>query len=124
MYLIDSHVLLWYYLTPERLRPAILTILRDNHDPVYVSVVSLWEILLKKQKGKLECPDNLTEVIAQSGFTLLPIHAAHVQEAVTLPEIHADPFDRLLVAQARREKLRLVTNDQAMMRYDVSLLAV
>lgn len=124
MYLIDSHVVLWYYLQPHRLRPEIMHMLRESRAGVYVSVASVWEILLKNRKGKLECPDNLVQTIRDTGFLLLPIDARHVQEAVALPEIHGDPFDRLLVAQARAEGLKLVTNDRAILQYDVAAVAV
>ena len=90
---------------------------------VFVSAVVAWEIGIKHAIGKLHCPDNFEEVIAANGFRPLPVSIRHALDAGKLPPHHADPFDRLLVAQAQGEGLTLVTRDAALEEYQVALLA-
>ncbi|GAD84770.1 type II toxin-antitoxin system VapC family toxin [Nocardia asteroides] len=119
--LLDTHVILWW-LTDD---PALGADLRDrlDHDPdVYVSSASIWEIAMKQASGKLAGPADLPERVVGSGFLPLPIDARHTIEAARLPSIHRDPFDRILVAQARCEELTLVTRDPYCLRYDVAVL--
>lgn len=87
---------------------------------VAVSAASVWEIAIKRAKGKLATPENLLERLAE--FRPLPITFAHAQQAGTLPLHHADPFDRMLVAQAQLEGLTLVTGDARIARYQVQVL--
>jgi len=89
---------------------------------VFVSAVSIWEIGIKRSLGKLEAPDNLTEEIKSHRFTPLNITHEHADFASKLPDIHKDPFDRMLIAQTIIEKLTLVTRDTSIARYDVNTL--
>ncbi|MGW6426975.1 type II toxin-antitoxin system VapC family toxin [Nocardia sp. NPDC055053] len=119
--LLDTHVILWW-LTDD---PTLDAELRDrlDHDPdVYVSSASVWEIAMKQASGKLAGPADLPERVVGSGFLPLPIDARHTIEAARLPLIHRDPFDRILVAQARCEELTLVTRDPLCLRYEVDSL--
>jgi len=120
--LADTHVLLWVIqgaLSPEGLE----RIVRDAGE-VFASAASIWEIEIKRARGRLEVPPNFVELVEQSGFELLSIHYGHAVEAGRLPLHHRDPFDRMLVAQARIEGLTLATADAALADYDVPLLAV
>ena len=90
---------------------------------VFVSSISIWEIAIKKNLGKLETPDNLKEEIELHRFTPLQINFDHAELAGKLPDIHKDPFDRMLIAQAIIEKLTLVSRDKLIARYDVDILA-
>jgi PIN domain nuclease of toxin-antitoxin system len=94
----------------------------DPGNMVFVSAVSVWEIGIKKSLDKLEAPDNLLEEIELHRFTPLPINLDHAQLAGKLPNIHKDPFDRILIAQAINEKLTLVTRDQLIAEYNVRIL--
>ena len=89
---------------------------------VFVSSVSVWEISIKKSVGKLKVPDNLLEELLSHRFSLLDINAEHAQLAGELPLIHKDPFDRMLVAQAKIEKLTLISVDPHIAQYEVKLL--
>lgn len=91
---------------------------------VVVSAASVWEIEIKRALGRLDAPDDVGELVDRSGFERLAIHFDHAREAGRLPPMHGDPFDRVLIAQARREGLTLATTDDVISRYDVSVLAV
>lgn len=93
-------------------------------DAVVVSAASAWEIEIKRALGRLDAPEDVGELVDGSGFERLAIGFDHAREAGRLPPIHADPFDRVLIAQARLEGLTLATADAAIARYDVSVLPV
>ncbi len=124
--LLDTHCWLWYLLSPDKLnQPARELLQEPNHD-VYLSAASAWEIVIKYDLGKLELPlkpnDYVPNRLAASGHSSLPITQDHVLEIASLPLHHRDPFDRVLVAQARVEGLKLVTADKVMKLYDVPLV--
>jgi PIN domain nuclease of toxin-antitoxin system len=118
--LLDTHVVLWWLADDPSLSDEIKT--RLDHEPdVYVSAATVWEVAIKQAIGKLE-PADLPERIRGSGFRELPIGSEHAIAAGRLPLIHRDPFDRMLVAQARCEDLTLVTRDSRCRQYDVAVL--
>lgn len=120
--LLDTHVLLWWLDDPKTLlSEQALTAIEDPDNQIIVSVVSAWEIAIKKTLGKLESPDNLKEVIADAEFELMSIDYEHVWQVKYLPSHHRDPFDRLLVSQATVENLTLVTRDSRLKAYNVSI---
>jgi PIN domain nuclease of toxin-antitoxin system len=118
--LLDTHVVIWWLADDDTLSEGIKDRL-DREPDVYVSAATVWEVAIKQALGKLEPPD-LPEVILGSGFRHLPITADHGVAAARLPQHHRDPFDRVLVAQARTEGLTLVTRDPQIHKYDVDLL--
>ena len=121
--LLDTHVLLWWLDDPTTLlSEQALTAIRNPDNEIIVSVVSAWEIAIKKALGKLESPENLKEVITDSGFELMPIDYEHAWQVKDLPPHHRDPFDRLLVVQAKIEHLTLVTRDPKLQAYNVPIL--
>ena len=121
--LLDTHVLIWALENnPELSDGARNSIIRAGN-MVFVSSISIWEIAIKKNLGKLETPDNLQEEIELHRFTPLQINFDHAELAGKLPDIHKDPFDRMLIAQAIIEKLTLVSRDKLIARYDVDILA-
>jgi PIN domain nuclease of toxin-antitoxin system len=91
--------------------------IRDPENTVFVSAVSLWEIWLKQNLGKLRLPADFTEKLAAECFENLPLTAAHTKQVSLLPGHHRDPFDRMLVAQAQVEKLVLLTADEELAAY-------
>lgn len=122
--LLDTHALLWALDTPARLRPTTRAALEDPANTVLVSAASAWEISIKQALGRLEFPlARFDALLAEAGFTPLPINTAHAVTAGQLPPHHRDPFDRMLVAQALREDAVLVTDDAAMGPYGVPCLA-
>lgn len=124
--LLDTHVFLWLNTQPDRLSAAALTACEDLNNEVYLSLVSAWEIQIKSQAGKLALPVPLDQMIGvqqdNNGLRLLPITLAHISELGALPPHHNDPFDRLLIAQARVENARLMSMDRAFDQYPVSII--
>jgi PIN domain nuclease of toxin-antitoxin system len=119
--LLDTHVVLWWLTDDPTLSGDIKT--RLDHDPdVYVSAATVWEVAIKQAAGKLTAPADLPERIRGSGFAELAINSEHAIAAGRLPLIHRDPFDRMLVAQARCEDFALVTRDPECQKYEVSVL--
>lgn len=119
--LLDSHVALWWLAGDSRLGSACSRTVAEA-DEVYFSVVTPWELGIKRALGKLDFPDGLVDELTVSGFTELPISAAHANRAPYLPAHHRDPFDRMLVAQAQLEVLSLVSADRALRPYEVEII--
>jgi PIN domain nuclease of toxin-antitoxin system len=120
--LLDTHVLLWW-LADDLQLPGDIKDRLDHEPDVHVSAATIWEIAIKQALDKITAPADLLERIRDTGFRELPIRYAHAAAAGRLPMIHRDPFDRMLVAQARCEDLTLVTRDQHCQNYDVKILA-
>lgn len=121
--LLDTHALLWWLADDGRLSPAARAAISDGDNLVAVSAASAWEISIKKALGKLQAPDDLAAVIAECDLQPLPITIQHATLAGALPRHHDDPFDRMLVAQAAREGLTVVTAGPAFAAYGVDVLA-
>jgi PIN domain nuclease of toxin-antitoxin system len=115
-YLADTHILLWALADDARLPEQHREILLSDAE-VYFSAASVWEIAIKKALGKLRAPDQLASLLPDAGFSALDITAVHAETAGALPPLHADPFDRLLIAQAAMEKMVLLTVDAQIVRY-------
>jgi PIN domain nuclease of toxin-antitoxin system len=122
--LLDTHVLLWAISGDERLTPAASETIADGRNVVYVSAASVREIAIKRSLGKLRAPTDIVSAIDAAGFTHLPITLQHADAIAELPDLHADPFDRILIAQATSDQLTLVTHDRQVLRYDVATLEV
>jgi PIN domain nuclease of toxin-antitoxin system len=121
--LLDTHVILWWLTDDPALSDDVKARL-DGEPDVYVSAASIWEVAIKQSIGKPAEPANLAEEIMDSGFRALAITSEHAMVAGRLPLIHRDPFDRMLVAQARCEGLTLASHDPHVQQYDVDLLRV
>ncbi len=122
-YLLDTHIFLWSLDEIKRLTKEVVNILKDPRNHIFVSVATAWEISIKNKKGKLPLKTTLEECFRKSNFEILDIQLAHVLNLEKLPILHRDPFDRLLVAQAIVEKLMIITEDEKIKKYDVSVLA-
>lgn len=120
--LLDTHVILWWLSDHETLSDDIKDAI-DTEVDVFVSAATIWEVAIKQAAGKLG-PADLPEKILECGLRELPITTAHALIAARLPLIHRDPFDRVLVAQARCEGLTLVTRDAEIQKYEVPVLHV
>ena len=120
--LLDTHVLIWALEDNPVLSAEAHDAIVDGKNMVFVSSVSAWEISIKKAMGKLKAPDNLEEEIELHRFTPLNVNFEHARLAGALPDIHKDPFDRMLIAQAITEKLTLISRDSQCADYGVSLL--
>ncbi|MBN1461092.1 MAG: type II toxin-antitoxin system VapC family toxin [Armatimonadetes bacterium] len=115
--LLDTHAFLWWRLDDPALGAETRAALADRGNTVLISAAAAWEIVIKRALGKLEFEGSVSDAIAEDGFEPLPITPAHVDEVAALPDLHRDPFDRMLVAQARCEGLTLVTRDPAILAY-------
>lgn len=118
--LLDTHIALWAIADSPRLprRARDMIVAADSH--VWVSVASLWEIAIKRAVRPSHMPvgaDEALDYFRQSGYRILAVEAQHVLALAGLPPLHADPFDRLLLAQAVSEPLRLITADEHIARY-------
>jgi len=121
--LLDTHILLWWLNDSPELPVVARRAIRDVTSEVFVSVATAWEIAIKKSVGKLDFPTaRMSEILVEAGFLTLSIHLDHAIEAARLPLHHGDPFDRMLVAQAQREGLTIVTVDPMIRRYAVAVL--
>lgn len=118
--LLDTHVLLWAMLNDPRLTSAQVRAISEGE--VYLSSASVWEVGIKRAIGKLDVPENLFEIAVDAGCRPLPISLTHAEAAAALPPHHSDPFDRMLVAQARCERLSLASSDSKFGAYDVELV--
>lgn len=122
--LLDTHIFLWAVAGSPLLTPTTRRLL-ESAESVFVSSASIWEIAIKRRLGKIDAdPDALVAAIDASGFIELPIRAVHAAGVAALPLHHTDPFDRLLVAQALAEPLRLVSADAALAAYGEIVLRV
>ena len=125
--LLDTHLLLWSIASSRRLPKEASSLILDAANEVFYSAASVWEVAIKSAlRGsdfKAE-PAVLVRALAQSGFSELPVTAAHAARVARLPSIHRDPFDRLLVAQSLAEPMTLLTNDAALVRYGSSVQLV
>lgn len=122
--LLDTHVLLWWLGDDPSLPAAARAAISDADTTVLVSAASVWEISIKQAAGRLDAPDDIIDAIEQSDFGTLPISASNALAAGKLAPHHADPFDRMLIAQAQQERLTVVTANRRFADYDVELLAV
>ena len=120
--LLDTHALLWWLDDAPTLSAAATAAIADPGNIIFVSVASLWEIAIKRATRKLELPDEFEEVLSQQGFQFLDVKAGHTFGLRSLPLLHRDPFDRMLVVQAQVEDLRIVTRDARIISYDVPIL--
>lgn len=121
--LLDTHVVLWWRQDSRRVRRAARAAIAGAA-VVYVSAASAWEVAIKAAIGRLHLEDPFEAHVRAAGFEPLPITFVHAAEVAGLAPHHADPFDRMLVAQARVERLVLVTHDQVFLSYDVPALMV
>ena len=124
--LLDTHVFLWYITADPKLPAAFRAAIQDPANEVYLSVASVWEAVIKLQLGKLPLPtppaDYLPRQRSAHGIASLPIEEGAMADLASLPPLHRDPFDRLLIAQAIQHRLSIATVDPAISTYPVALL--
>ena len=124
--LLDTHTFIWSDAKPSLLSPQVRAFLEDANNRLFLSIASVWEIQLKVQIGKLSFPQTLPEVVRvqqeNNGIEILPVTLAHVYALGELPFHHKDPFDRIIIAQARVENLILLSADAVFNQYPVQIL--
>jgi PIN domain nuclease of toxin-antitoxin system len=119
--LLDTHALVWLASDPTQLSPAAQTAIRAHPASLHISIVSAWEISLLAKRGRLTLPlspeEYLARAIAHHGLIELPLTRRVAQAAVSLPDIHNDPFDRILIAECHARGLSLITRDTVIPSY-------
>jgi PIN domain nuclease of toxin-antitoxin system len=124
--LLDTQAILWWSEGSRRLGPRARRAIEREAAVVRISAASAWEIAIKWRLGRLVLRESLDrwmpEALERDGFLMLPVTVEHAVAVALLPDHHTDPFDRMLIAQARHERLTIVTSDTSFDRYDVPLL--
>ena len=124
-YILDTHTLLWLIFDSNKLSPVAEKIILNKMFRKCVSISSLWEIAIKNRIGKLPLPEGLNSIYAelkQNGFGVVGIYRSHVEAFNALPLIHRDPFDGIIIATAIAENMIIVTADEDIQKYNVSLI--
>lgn len=120
--LLDTHVLLWWLDDSPHLPAKMRQLIADPERTIFVSAATAWEIRIKEKLRKLDLPAQFDQALDASGFLWLPISRAHADATSVLPFHHRDPFDRMLIAQARCEDLTLLTVDERLAAYGKNIL--
>ena len=124
--LLDTHTFIWWDNEPDKLSPKVIDLCQDQNNRLILSVVSIWEIQIKSQLGKLTLNHSLADLVEgqqhANQIEILPIELTHVLALNKLPSHHKDPFDRLLIAQANTENAFLLSKDAVFSAYSVNVL--
>ena len=120
--LLDTHVLLWWLDANPTLSEKANSTIAHGNNLVLISSAAIWEIRIKQALGKLEIPSNFRRVLDRQPFEMLAITAEHAHTVGDLPAIHRDPFDRMLIAQAKVERLTIVTRDSIIEQYNIPII--
>ena len=125
-YLLDTHAFLWWNMDDAQLSSVAKELIADGNNEIFLSAASAWEIAIKSARGRLSLPDEPTTYVSSRlrlhGFQALPIHIQHATAVYDLPQYHADPFDRLLIAQSQIESMPLLSVDVDIQKYDVEVV--
>ncbi len=120
IYLLDTHIILWWLEDSIELTQEAKSLIMNPEHRMLISTASLWEINIKTGIGKLKISSEYADILVNDGFEVLDIQLPHTMKILELPDIHSDPFDRILIAQAIIEKATLVTRDKIITKYPVN----
>lgn len=120
--LIDSHVFLWWRAGSPALSPTARNAISDPANEVLISIAALWELTIKEAAGKLTFTPDLKAMVADEGFSVLSITFLHLRGIGTLPRVHRDPFDRMMIAQALADGIPIATGDRIFAAYGVQIV--
>jgi PIN domain nuclease of toxin-antitoxin system len=121
-YLIDTHVALWWLADPKKISLKARKIISDRKNKVFISSISFWEMAIKHDLGKLTLPRNIIELLSSEGFDIITLRAEEGLSVVDLPKIHNDPFDRILISQAKYNDLIFITKDKKIFNYPITTI--
>jgi PIN domain nuclease of toxin-antitoxin system len=124
-YLIDTHTFIWFVNGDDSLSAKSKKIIANTDNKCYLSIASVWEIAIKISLKKLSLKssfDKLSEILSENEIELLPVSLQHIQQLINLPFHHRDPFDRIIIAQSKVEKLVLISKDEAFADYDIKTI--
>ena len=116
-YLLDTHILIWWAENNKKLKKQYKKIISDGDNIIFVSVASVWEVIIKTKFKKIKLKTSIDKIIERYGFHVLDIKIDHVLELNKLNDYHKDPFDRLLITQSKVEDLALLTDDKLINQY-------
>jgi PIN domain nuclease of toxin-antitoxin system len=125
--LLDTHIVLWAAGQPDKLSTSARELLLDKRNALFFSSASIWEIVIKRTLGRADFkvdPHRLRKMLVINDYTEIPVTSEHALRVDTLPPLHKDPFDRILIAQARSEGLVLITVDSSVISYGDAVRAV
>ncbi len=124
--LLDTHAFLWWVTEDSRLSSTAINIITDSANQLFLSTASAWEIVIKARLGKLTLPEPpeiyIPNRLKVNRFESLSIHLIHALQVVNLPDLHKDPFDRIIIAQSQVEKMPILTLDSQIKRYSVDIV--
>ncbi len=120
--LLDTHSLLWWLNDDPELSRQAFNVISNGENVIFISVVSIWEIRIKEAIGKIDIPSNFKEILDKQPFETLSIASEHAHFIKKLPLIHKDPFDRMLIAQSKIEKLTIITRDSFFTKYNIDVI--
>lgn len=120
-FLLDTHILLWWYLEPSKLKKEASQIITNSGNEIYISDAIIWEMVIKASVDKLKIPKGFFDE-AEKDFEMLPISRKHIFMTSNLDPIHRDPFDRLLIAQAMVDKMTIITRDREILKYEIKTI--
>ncbi len=125
-YLLDTHTFLWWNMDDAQLSSIAKNLIADGNNEIFLSAASAWEIAIKTARGRLDLPEDPTRYISNRlslhGFQALPVQIHHAVQVYKLPLHHADPFDRLLIAQSQIESMPLISVDSEIRKYEVEVV--
>lgn len=125
-YLLDTHTFLWWNMDDAQLSSLAKELISDSNNEIFLSAASAWEIAIKTARGRLTLPEDPTRYISNRlslhGFQALPVQINHAVHVYKLPMYHADPFDRLLIAQSQIEAMPLISVDVDIRRYELEVV--
>ncbi len=125
-FMLDTHVFLWMISALEKLSQTAKDIIQNPDNTLFISAISGWEIVIKHKLGKLELPDNagkyLLEQMRMNGIKDIPVLMEHSLKVLDLPDIHKDPFDRMIISQSSVEQIPVISGDQSIAQYNINVI--
>jgi len=125
-YLLDTHTFLWWNMDDAQLSSLAKELIADGNNEIFLSAASAWEIAIKTARGRLTLPEDPTRYVSNRlslhGFQALPVQIHHAVQVYKLPLHHADPFDRLLIAQSQIESMSLISADMEIRKYEIEVI--
>jgi len=125
-YLLDTHTFLWWNMDDAQLSSLAKELIADGNNEIFLSAASAWEIAIKTARGRLTLPEDPTRYVSNRlslhGFQALPVQIHHAVQVYKLPLHHADPFDRLLIAQSQIESMSLISADVEIRKYEIEVI--
>lgn len=121
-YLLDTHVILWWLLEPKKLSKKAQAIISNRENKIYTSSVSFWEMAIKSKLGRLNIPNNIITLLKQESIETISMTPEDALSIINLPIHHNDPFDQMLVIQAKNHDMVLITRDAKIIKYPVTTL--